>query len=252
MIAAFALLLQKPDTYTGGRVSVEPVFLIPTGQKAPAEADGAAFEKHLKIAQARFLEMLRKEDTFKVVDNVRTFECPISVDDLKAKPDGGAEYVVNQLLKKDGYTRWNCPFIYVVLTVGTGDADEDIARPINGGHNNGGGIVILNADALTKSPYFQSTLQHELGHAFGLPHVEEFGYDMNSNDSIMSLSPAHHSNFFEPSKTPGILIAEDLRELGDNKWVFPDYKFDRNIDCPAGYVMQPDAPYDPMDLSGSD
>ncbi len=82
-------------------------------------------------------------------------------------------------------------------------------RPFNGGFNTGGGIVIMSSNGLDRAPNFQSTLQHELGHAFGLPHVDVYGYDMQTNMSMMSYNPSHHTNGFEPSATPGRFIPED-------------------------------------------
>ena len=82
-------------------------------------------------------------------------------------------------------------------------------RPLNGGFNTGGGIIILSSFTLDRSPYIQSTLQHELGHAFGLPHVDVYGYDMKTNASIMSYDPRHHTKGFTESRKPGKLIPED-------------------------------------------
>jgi len=111
--------------------------------------------------------------------------------------------------------------------------------------------VILSQQSIVTVPNVQSTLQHELGHAFGLPHVDAYGYDMGTNDSIMSYNPAHHSRFFNPSPNPGCLIPEDMRGLDFNKWAFPNYRFDPEVDVPEGYRLAPDVQFPPMDLEPS-
>lgn len=63
---------------------------------------------------------------------------------------------------------------------------------------------------------------------------------MNTNASIMSYNPAHHTSFYHPSLTPGVLIPENLRDLALNRLVFPDLHFDPSVDIPAEYTISPD------------
>jgi len=42
----------------------------------------------------------------------------------------------------------------------------------NGGCNTAGGMEVMSSNTLDRAPNFQSTLQHEIGHALGLPHVD--------------------------------------------------------------------------------
>ena len=51
-------------------------------------------------------------------------------------------------------------------------------------------MAVISSFALTRTPNVQSTTQHEIGHAFGLMHVNAYGIDMKSGDSIMSYNPA--------------------------------------------------------------
>ena len=122
-------------------------------------------------------------------------------------------------------------------------------RPINGGVNTGGGIVVISSHAMKTKPNFQSTLQHELGHAFGLTHVNVYGYDMGSSDSIMSYNPGHHTRGLKPSKTPGILIPEDLRGLALNNRAFVDLEFDESEQVPKNYKLGKIKHLGPMKLS---
>ena len=46
----------------------------------------------------------------------------------------------------------------------------------------------------------------------------------------MSNNIDHWTEFFQPSATPGILIAEDLKALDFNNYVFPDFNFDPEQD----------------------
>jgi hypothetical protein len=89
-----------------------------------------------------------------------------------------------------------------------------------------------------------------LGHSFGLPHVDVYGYDLQTNMSIMSYNRKHHTDRFSPSLTPGILIPEDLRGLALNKRVFPHLYFDPRTDVPAGYELRPVACIPPQKIPG--
>jgi hypothetical protein len=122
-------------------------------------------------------------------------------------------------------------------------------RPLNGGYNTGGGIILLSSFALDKIPNFQSTLQHELGHSFGLPHVDVYGYSMKTNDSIMSYNRGHHTSGFTSSTTPGKMIPEDLRGLALNRRAFPNLRFDARRDVPSGYkIAERIVPLGPMTI----
>ena len=73
---------------------------------------------------------------------------------------------------------------------------------------------------------------------------------MGTNPSLMSYNPTHHTQGFEPSKTPGILIAEDVRALALNRRVFPRLRFDAKTDVPQGYTMQKIVTLGPMEIPG--
>lgn len=119
--------------------------------------------------------------------------------------------------------------------------------------NTGGGIVILAADSLVKSTNFQSTLQHELGHACGLVHVDCYGYSLASSPSIMSYNPAHHTDGMKPSQNPGGLIPEDYRVLGMNHRLFPHLQLIEARFRPPGYQMAPRPVFlRPMKIEGQD
>ena len=112
-------------------------------------------------------------------------------------------------------------------------------RTINGGLNSGGGFMFIASSELRRNKHFQATLQHELGHAFGLPHPDVYGYDLRANPSIMSYNPANFTDGFRPSRRPGVLIPEDRRALALNKRVFAKATFDPARDLPKGYKLFP-------------
>jgi hypothetical protein len=126
---------------------------------------------------------------------------------------------------------------------------EGVGLPLNGIHR-GGGIALLSSYVLDKFAHFHSTLEHELGHAFGLPHVTAYGYDMKNNDSIMSYNKAHWWSGFRAPKTPGILIPEDIRSLALNRRAFTKLRFDPSKDIPSGYTIAPVRGIAPPEIPG--
>jgi hypothetical protein len=142
--------------------------------------------------------------------------------------------------------RFDAPFVFLILVLNPRDKfPNGGGRPINGGNNNGGGVIIVSSYAMDDMPNFQSTLQHELGHSFGLVHVDMYGYNMTSSSSIMSYNKAHHTNRFQVSSTPGIFIPEDLRGLALNKKAFPHFSY-----TPEGKISPKTPALPPMNIPG--
>lgn len=220
-------------------VQVLPVFVVPKGEAAPTDEQTRRLVKHLEWARARYKELLRDRDTFAVAEQKpRVYQSARDLAFYRAQPDGAAPHLVDELLTAWKLTRFNCPYVLCCVVVNPRDEfPVGGGRPLNGGVDTGGGVIQLSTFAMDSRPNFQSTLQHELGHAFGLPHVDVYGYDMKANDSLMSYNPRHHTKDFLPSGTPAVLIPEDLRALALNRRVFPGLRFDPARDVPAGYKL---------------
>ncbi len=232
------------------RVAVMPVAFVPSDQKAPTSNESSLFIKHIVMAQKRYGELLNG-DTFELAKpTVQVVRGQRPLDFYRKGEERGAPEIVSELLTHFKVSRFECPHVYCILLMNSRDSfPEGGGRTINGGMNTGGGMMYIASSELMNNKHFQCTLQHELGHGFGLCHVNAYGYDMNSNASIMSYNPAHHNVGFTASPTPGVLIPEDRRALALNKRVFAKVTFDPERDVPAGYKLARQiVPLGPMTL----
>ena len=235
-----------------GRVEVRPAFFVPREGVEPKGEQRRRLAEHLDWGRKRYGEMLRDRDTFTLADGPALIQrSRTSLADLRAAPEMGAPLIAGELLTAVGVTRFNGPYVFVIVVMNPRD-DFPVGggRPFNGGFNTGGGIVVLSSFALDRVPNFQSTLEHELGHAFGLPHVDTYGHDMKTRASIMSYNPSHHTRGMRPSPTPGTLVPEDLRGFWLNHRAFPKLTFLPARDVPAGYSLAPVVPLGPMTIDG--
>lgn len=240
------------DVAPPSAVKVLPVFFVPKGEAEPTDKQSKKLMKHLEWAQTRYKEMLKDRDTFEIAEEKpRVFPAARPLGYYREQKEDGAPQVVGELLAEWKLNRFNCPYIFFVVVLNPKDEfPPGGGRPFNGGLNTGGGIIQMSSFAMDKLPYFQSTLQHELGHAFGLAHVDTYGYDMKTNTSIMSYNKKHDTKDLTASKTPGVLIPEDLRALALNRRVFHKLKFDPTKDVPANYKMaEKIVPLGPMKIA---
>lgn len=196
---------------------------------------------------------------------------------------GGKSYAfLGPVLNAAGCRQATCPFVFVVAIMGD-PIDPAGGQRFNHGYNNGGGWLVLNfRDHLFKAGEagsevtLQSTLLHELGHAFGLPHIVDYcqiadgltcllRLSSEGSDSIMSYAKKNHifgCGFVDKSLSnpapwkgqctypgdaavdafPGALLPEDLRVLGMNRRAFPDLFFEPALDSAKNTVYGFDGP----------
>lgn len=241
------------DVTSPRQVKVLPIFFVPKGEQAPTPEQSQKLMRHLEWSQSRYAELLPARITFVIAEQKpRAYRSDRDLNAYRAMGEEFGPQVVIELLESLKVNRYTCPYILLVVMMNPKD-DFPIGggRPLNGGLNTGGGLIVLSSFALDQVPNFQSTLQHELGHSFGLPHVDVYGYDMSSNASFMSYNLSHRTSGFTPSLTPGEMISEDLRGLALNKRVFPMLVFDPKRDIPSGYsISKKIVPLGPMKLAG--
>ena len=230
-----------PDFRNTQQVCVLPIIFIPSDVPLP-DAEIASskqlFLEYLAKGQALYQGLMGT--TFCVENEVLAYRSPHNTAYYAA--DGGSK-MVNEVFAVENEDRYSSGHVYLMLFARPDGYKGELfggGRTFNGPPNTGGGFVQLEYTSLTKEyPYhFLSTVVHELGHSFGLTHVNCFGNDLNSGDSIMSYSAAHGSNGLEWTGRPSNFNPEEYYELSLNKRVFPDFnytsaKYDPNNEMPS-------------------
>lgn len=228
------------------KIAVLPVLYIPSDVDiSDTELSWAKdrVEKHLRLTQKRYLELLETE-TFRFLPlEPRRSEKPR--DQFKF-PEATNEIIMD-LFSLKNVDRVSSDYIFLVFFAsqkGAMCSGEDClgyGGIFNGSPPSVGGgyVMLVYQDLLNdeKVP-LQSTIQHELGHAFGMNHVDCHGYDMETNMSMMSYNLSHHAFGLTPSATPGIFIAENYYVIDKNKAAFPDFFYDEAKHNPEKKQLQ--------------
>lgn len=207
-----------PRLPQGDALIVTPLVFVPADIAiADTRQLDATMQAHLRIAQDRYRALLGT--TFTVARGplpILRSQRPSSDFEQAPEntPDDRAHRILSELFAWQRTDRYRSNHLFVVLYA----ARTSIAgggRPFNGSVGTGGGYVELDlASLLTDRPYpFQSSLQHEIGHALGLQHIDCHGADLHESDSIMGYNPAHWSHGTSTSAQPGVFAAEDLAML---------------------------------------
>lgn len=248
-----AVALESGYDKLPSRVRVLPIAFIPTDQIAPTAIEESTFLQHLTWSQRRFKELLGG-DTFEFAAGTPQLEkIPgrRSLAEYRASSEFGAPAIVAEILDHLQVNRFENPYTLAILVMNSADRYPAAGgRTINGGMSSGGGMFYTSPKEV-QSPNFQCALQKMIGHSFGLVSVNAYGYSMDTSTSLMSFNPAHYSQGFQPSPTPGILLPEDRRVLALNDRVFAKTSFDVGRDVPPGYsLFRYVIPLGPMTLPG--
>lgn len=245
----FAIEFPKPPA----TLEVLPVFFVPQGEAKPSAKERKLVTDHLKWTQDTYRKLLQGKSSFRIANR----EAPViegrgGLDMYRLLPEMAAPEIVGEILDHLQQDRFSTPYIFLIIIANRqNEFPVGGGRPINGGLNEGGGIVVLSQYAFNSMPNIQSTMRHEIGHAFGLMHVDAYRYDMQDNDSIMSYNPKHHTREFKESPNPGILNPEDLRALALNDRGFAGLTFSPAKDVPADYSLYSKIPsLPPMRIEG--
>ena len=210
---------------------------------------------------------------------------PQTTSQIIAEKAAGTYSVIDTVMDEVGCTQMSCRYIFAVVVVDTPFFGAG-ALKVNQGLDNGGGLGLFSWPDVRASnlgntacnqlrlsvrawdtngcSHFLSTLVHELGHSFGLNHVQDYGgsgvaYDGDDSPSIMSYNlsnwipgcgegnevangsipcsyPTNHSviDAAASGHFPGVLLLDDIRVLGLNHGAFPGFEFIRSLYSPTG------------------
>jgi len=222
-----------------GRLRVIPLLFVPADNSEIYEGGQIAaardrLRQYLGLAQSYYRAQLGT-DTFEVSEGEPLLYASTHphayYDDRFSKLMPQVHHLmVRELFDRFGEDRYQSRSIYLAIYARPSAYPIDGnyhggGRTFNGPPDLGGGAVFLELQWLMTNANFLSTLIHELGHSFGLTHVDCHGYDMDSNQSIMSYNKRLWSNGFQLSSPPPLFNPEEYAMLAQNKLAFPNFSF---------------------------
>ena len=231
------------------QIYIQPIILVPADRENFSDSEQKSMEERLnsfmEMAQERYLELLGSTFILNAPETFKSTLTSATFNNLDGEGQDYAHRVAAALLGWRETTRDESNEVYVVIYARPLNKPCGVAynlrcyggaRPLNGTIKPGPGIVLLESRSLMDDNQpFLSTLVHELGHAFGLTHVNCHGRDLYTDSSLMSYNKSHHSKGFEWGENKsGDLGSEEYYILSLNKRVFPKFEYDRSIHNPTG------------------
>jgi hypothetical protein len=222
------------------RIRMLPVVLVASDQKPPTSTQKRVWMRHLQLTQQFYKDRLSPSGTFEFAkdeSDVIKLKRPLSFYRSLDKGESALHWA-DELLDHYKVSRFQCPYTFCCLVMNPRDRwPVGGGRTLNGGINRGGGLMVMSSFAFDRMPNGQSTLRHEIAHTCGLPHVDNYGYDMTTSHSVMAYNTRHRTKGFRDSATPPELIPDDLRAISLASRVFPKFRFVAKRDLPSGYEM---------------
>ena len=79
---------------------------------------------------------------------------------------------------------------------------------------------------------------HEFGHTFGMLHPDAYGYSIATNRSTMAYNYKNVTRGLNPLMF-GQFNPEEFFTMGENKQVFPDFRYVAAVHNPTGKKFKP-------------
>jgi hypothetical protein len=221
------------------RSRVVPVLYFPRDlpvDEALVERSCEGVAAHLALAQTRYRRWL-ETDTFAFTE-ATVVRGGV---DHRSLRDRLWEIVADDVYRALGDNTATTTAVYLVLVARPPGFEDELWLGAGGPETaEGAGMVILDLRSLHEDvPYpFQSTLVHELGHGFGLPHVDAWGESMDACESVMSYNPRHHTVGLSAPEPDGAFLPEEYALLGRNEVAFPRFEYVARRHNPSGRTLR--------------
>ncbi len=222
------------------RTVVRPVLFFPCDVPVDEGYVARASEhiaEHLAVAQARYRRWL-VTDTFPFVETIVVRSARTHLDYKK----GDAFWdIFREICEALGDCDATSTTAYLTFFVRPPGFEDELWLGAGGPSTEGSGMALLDGRCILEDePYpMQSTLVHELGHAFGLPHVDAWGEDLDACDSVMSYARRHHTVGPSTPDPDAQFLPEEFDLLGRNEVAFPNFAYDPAIHNPTGRPLRP-------------